>query len=97
MTGHCPNCGEPVTLVPISTFVAGELQACPCDAEPELIGPEDASVGHPSSRFFEQVLRTDVELAAALDEPLDESHFREHIEYSTRFAGESNAASTSNR
>ena len=24
MAGHCPNCGEPVMLVPISTLAAGE-------------------------------------------------------------------------
>jgi hypothetical protein len=93
VTGHCPNCGEPVTLVPISTLVAGELQACPCDVEPEPIGPQDTSYERRPSRFSEQAQRTDVKPAAAHDE----SHLPERTEYSARYTGELNANSTSNR
>jgi len=93
MTGHCPNCGEPVMLVSISTLVARELQACPCEVEPEPIRPEDASYERRPSRFSEQVQRTDVKLAAAHDE----SHLPERTEYSARYTGELNANSTSNR
>jgi hypothetical protein len=93
VTAHCPNCGEPVTLVSISTLVAGELQACPCDAEPEPIGPEDISYECRPSRFSEQVQGTDVKLADAHDE----SHLPERTEYSARYTGELNANSTSNR
>ena len=40
VTGHCPHCGEPVMLVPISPLVAGALHGCPCDAEPTpRLGP----------------------------------------------------------
>ena len=97
MTGHCPHCGEPVMLVPISTLVAGELQACPCDAEPEPIGPEDSSLDRHPSRFTDPIQWADVERAAGLDGPLDETHLRARREYSARSAGETNAASTSNR
>jgi hypothetical protein len=41
MTGHCPHCGEPVMLVPISTLVASERQARSCDVQPEPAGPVD--------------------------------------------------------
>jgi hypothetical protein len=93
VTGHCPNCGEPVTLVPISTLVSGALQACPCDAEPEPIGPEDVGFEHRPSRFSEQVQRSDVKLAAAHDE----SPLPERTEYSARYTGELNVNLTSNR
>ena len=96
MTGHCPNCGEPVTLVSISTLVTGELQACPCDAEPELIGPDDAPVEPRTPRVPGSVQRSVDPVATAIVDA-NNGHPEEEPEYSTRFGGEPTATPHSNR
>ena len=96
MTGHCLSCGEPVTLVSISTLVTGELQACLCDVEPELIGPDDAPVEPHTSRVPDSVQRS-VDPAATSIVDTSDRHSEENPEYSTRFGGESTATPHSNR
>ena len=44
VTAHCPHCGEPVTLVSISTLVTREVQACGCGVDPEPVGPSDGDI-----------------------------------------------------
>ena len=71
-------------LVPISTLVAGELQASPCDVEPEPIGPEDSSFEQHPSGFTDAIQWADVERAARLDGPLDETHLRARRKWGKR-------------
>jgi hypothetical protein len=71
VTGHCPDCGEPVIFVSISTRVAAAIQACPCHVKPDLIGPEVTSSERNLAIFTYPLQRTDSEPDATLDGPLD--------------------------
>ena len=96
MTGHCPHYGEPVMLVPISTLVASECQACSCDARPALIGPDDAPAEPRTSRVPDSVQRS-VDPAATAIVDASNGHPEEEPEYSTRFGGEPTVTRSSNR
>lgn len=89
VTGHCPHCGEPVRLVPVTRLVAGALSGCACDVHPDLVGPDDGVERHPS-RFAEPLQRAAE--SNALDDPPDSDGRRS--EGSARTVREPPAAST---
>ena len=97
MTGHCPHYGEPVMLVPISTLVASERQACSCDAQPDLVGPDDPLPERQPSRLPEPLRRDQDIVAAAIKEIPGEPILDESSEHSARSPGEPTATRSSNR
>jgi hypothetical protein len=97
MTGHCPHCGEPVMLVPISTLVASERQACSCDVQPDLVGPDDPLPERQPSRLPEPLRRDQDIVASAIEEIPGETILDESSEHSARSPGEPTATGTSNQ
>jgi len=97
MTGHCPHCGEPVMLVPISTLVASERQACSCDVQPDLVGPDDPLPERQPSRLPDLLRRDQDIVAAAIEDIPGETILDESSEHSARSPGEPTATRSSNR
>ena len=97
MTGHCPHCGEPVMLVPISTLVASERQACSCDVQPDLVGPVDPLPERQPSRLPESLYRDQDIVATAIEEIPGETILDESSEHSARSPGELTATRSNNR
>jgi hypothetical protein len=97
MTGHCPHCGEPVMLVPISTLVASERQVCSCDVQPDLVGPDDPFPERQPSRLPDPLRRDQDAVAAAIEEIPGETILDESSEHSARSPGEPTATRSSNR
>jgi hypothetical protein len=97
MTGHCPDCSDPVMLVPISTLVASERQACSCDVQPDLVGPDDPLPERQPSRLPEPLRRDQDIVATAIEGIPDESILDESSEHSARSPGEPTATRSNNR
>jgi hypothetical protein len=97
MTGHCPHCGEPVVLVPISTLVASERHACSCDVQPALVGPDDPLPERQLSRLPEPPRRDQDIVASAIDAVPGETILDESSEHSARSPGEPTATRSNNR
>ena len=97
MTGHFPHCGEPVMLMPISTLVASERQACSCDVQPDLVGPDDPLPERQPSRSPEPLRRDQDIVATAIEEISGETILDESSEHSARSPGEPTATRSNNR
>ena len=91
MTGYCPNCVEPVVLVPISVLVASECQACSCDVQPDPVGPDDPLPERQPSRLPEPLRRDQDIVASAIEGIPGESILDESSEHSARSSGEPTA------
>ena len=96
MTCHCPHCGEPVRLVPITTLVAGEVQGCHCPTEPDLLGTDDdQGCLPPTDSLAATDLKTTLDETGTAFESVRGLHDKD--ERSPRSTGESTATRSSNR
>ena len=83
-------------LDPIGAIVAMEQKVCSCDAQPALIGPDDAPTEPHLVRVPDSVQRSFDPAATAIADASD-GYPEEAPEYSTRFGGEPTATPHSNR
>jgi hypothetical protein len=84
-------------LVPISTFVASERQACSFDVQPDLVAPHDPLPERQPSRLPEH-LRCDHDIVLTAIEGIpDEPILDESSEHSARSPGEPTATRSNNR
>ena len=84
-------------LVPISTLVASERQACSCDVQPDLVGPDDPLPERQSSRLPGSLHYDQDIVATAIEEISGETILDESSEHSARSPGEPTATRSSNR
>ena len=84
-------------LVPISTLVASERQACSCDVQPDLVGPDDPHPERQPLRLPEPLRRDQDIVAAAIEGISDENILDESSEHSARSPGEPTATRSNNR
>ena len=84
-------------LVPISTLVASERQACSCDVQPDLVGPDDPLPERQPSRLPEPLRRDQDIVASAIEEIPGETILDESSEHSARSPGEPTATGSSNQ